>query len=317
MSALHAAARDGNYATAEDLVNHGTNVNQLDERRYTPLHYAARSGIVRVCQLLLDARGGRLGAELEGPEPAVPGKYGQPRVCVQPLRTALPNVCAVFRLALLSSSRGTVAKNNAPPPPHTHTRARALALSLSFCHSPCWFCFFLPRVCCSLSGACRLSISRFVFLAPTCALHVAALRRPLVYTCWPQAVAGGHVEAVRLLVGTALSCVPWYGIVDTTCSAVLCATRTTCRTRFTCACAVHVQYLCQCWHLPVRHRACTTGLRLGIPFSPPDPKVTISSPTTLSSHYAQFSSVHVGLRCGDTTDAHTPVAATRLRNVIV
>ena len=57
MSALHAAARDGNYATAEDLVNHGTNVNQLDERRYTPLHYAARSGIVRVCQLLLDARG--------------------------------------------------------------------------------------------------------------------------------------------------------------------------------------------------------------------------------------------------------------------
>ena len=48
MGALHAAARDGQHGKAAELVGKGTDVNQTDGLKYTPLHYAARKGVLQV-----------------------------------------------------------------------------------------------------------------------------------------------------------------------------------------------------------------------------------------------------------------------------
>ena len=52
-SVLHIAARKGNLAMVELLVNHGANVNALDGGGWTPLHEAAAGGKIEICQFLV------------------------------------------------------------------------------------------------------------------------------------------------------------------------------------------------------------------------------------------------------------------------
>lgn len=49
------SALDGDSDRIQQLLSKGTSVNATDNAGYTALHYAARAGNVRICELLIQA----------------------------------------------------------------------------------------------------------------------------------------------------------------------------------------------------------------------------------------------------------------------
>jgi len=53
VTALHYACEKGFYEIAEELIEHGANVNAITQAQWTPMHFAAREGHLAIVKLLV------------------------------------------------------------------------------------------------------------------------------------------------------------------------------------------------------------------------------------------------------------------------
>jgi len=59
MTALHQAVLDNNLAVVRILIGHGSDINQIDEDSWTPLHAACANGQADIAKFLLEAGASR------------------------------------------------------------------------------------------------------------------------------------------------------------------------------------------------------------------------------------------------------------------
>lgn len=101
---LISAAKEGNITACKLLLEQGAEVNAMDEKGNTPLHYAAQGGYTELCKLLLE----------HGADVNVMGN----RYCWTPLHFAAEEGCTETCKLLLEHGAQVKAKsqtNRTPP----------------------------------------------------------------------------------------------------------------------------------------------------------------------------------------------------------